>query len=483
MGRSATQDLLGLLESVLQTEIKGILVRDTEGIILNSGNISSEMTEFSVVAGGCAASVFTEKQIFPSEAQAESLKRIINIYAYAPFGASLSRVVASAKILETITNRKNLDEVMHQLVSSIIINGQFYKAGIMFLNEALLELRGGIYCNSDMKIDITRFRNMKFVFESKNKLSDIMFFDKTDTLDLGSSDEYEPLRRYFCNDVLVTSLGIGGKPIGVLIVCKGAYSRADKDAVRLFGNICSLSIEYFRTMKRLELVQSELDDAKKASSNSDNLMQIGSLSATVAHEMRNPLIAIGGFAKRLEASVSGEAAEYLKIVQSETARLEKLVEDILSYTKRTEIIYEKINLVLFIDEIMVLLKNCFALEQINIVVNIPDGLYVDADRDKLRQVIMNIITNAVQEMSEGGDLIIGSSESKGYVTVSFTDTGQGVPPEMKEKIFEPFYTRKRNGTGLGLALCRKLMRAHDGDIYVSDAAKGAVFTLVLPKRG
>ncbi|WP_303849757.1 PAS domain-containing sensor histidine kinase [Seleniivibrio woodruffii] len=484
MGRSATQDLLGLLESVLQTEIKGLLVRDTEGTILHTGNTSSEMTEYSLVSGGCAASVFTNKQIFPSEAQTEMLKKIINIYSFAPFGAALSRVVAGAKILETITNRKNLDEVLHQLISSVIINGQFGRAGIMFLNEALLELRGGIFCNSDMKIDVTLFRNLKVGFETKNRLSDIMFFDKTDTIDLNSSDEYDPLKRYFCDEVLVSSLGIGGKPIGVLMVCKPTYSRADKDALRLFGNICSLSIEYFRAVKQLELVRSELDEAKRISSNNDNLLQIGSLSATVAHELKNPLIAIGGFAKRVEQAggLSEDQHHWISIVQSEVNRLEKIVGDILSYTKRVELEYEKINLVQFTEEVIQFLKNCLSFEQINIVVNIGNGMYVDADRGLLQQVLMNLVTNAVQEMKKGGDLIITASESKNYVTVSVADTGHGVAAELREKIFEPFFTNKKEGTGLGLALCKKIMRAHDGDIYVSDAQRGAVFTLLLPKR-
>jgi signal transduction histidine kinase len=285
--------------------------------------------------------------------------------------------------------------------------------------------------------------------------------------------------------MLVSSLGIGGKPIGVLMVCKPSYSRADKDALRLFGNICSLSIEYFRAVKQLELVQSELSEAKRISSNNDNLLQIGSLSATVAHELKNPLIAIGGFAKRIEQAggLSSDQQHWAEIVQSEVSRMEKIVGDILSYTKRIEPEIVRINAVHFFEEVMTFLRNCFAFEKINVVVNIANGMYLDADKDMLRQVLINLITNAVQEMPDGGDLIIGASESKSYVTLSIADTGKGVTAELRDKIFEPFFTSKKNGTGLGLALCRKIMRAHDGDIYVSDAQRGAVFTLLLPKRG
>lgn len=120
---------------------------------------------------------------------------------------------------------------------------------------------------------------------------------------------------------------------------------------------------------------------------------------------------------------------------------------------------------------------------INVEIKIDDSLTVKADRDKLKQVIMNLISNSVQEMTEGGVLKIHSSESEKHATVSVADTGGGIPADKREKIFEPFYTLKKSGTGLGLPLCKKIMAAHGGDVVVGDAEGGAVFSLILPKRG
>ncbi|MGE4318253.1 MAG: sensor histidine kinase [Deferribacterales bacterium] len=481
MPSSATSDLMDLLESVLNCRVMGLIVRDTVGVLLRTGETSIMIPEYSIVSRDVAVSIFTDRPINPSEDELTRIKKLLNVYVYSPTDSATSREVASAKILENITGQRSLDKVLHQLVSSLILNGDFRRAGIMFLNEALLELRGVIYCNESMKIDVTAFRNTKLIFKSKNILSDIMFYDRTEIIQADTIEGFENFEKYFCGNMLVTGLGVGKKPIGVLIVCKDDYSKADTEAVKLYGNICSLSIEFFRTRKQLELVQTQLEDMKKTNSNKENLLKMGSLSATVAHELKNPLVAIGGFAKRMEQTeISPQAKNYLKIIQSEIVRLEKIVKDILSYSRRMEVDKHKVNLKELLDEVMVILRNCLCFGLINVVVKISDELYVYVDRDKFMQVLMNLITNSVQEMQDGGDVIIDAKVSKKHITLTIKDTGGGIPTDVMEKIFEPFFTKKRNGTGLGLPLCKKIMLAHGGDIFVSDSGKGAVFTLVLP---
>lgn len=481
MTSSATRDLLSLLETILGCRVMGLTIRDTVGVLLRTGDTTTLMPEYSFVTGSYAASIFTDTAINPSSDVLDGIKKIINIYVYSPTDTAASRVVASSKILENITGQKSLDKILHQLMSSLIINGDFRRAGIMFLNEALLEMRGVIYCNQSMKIDVTAFRNTKLVFKYRNILSDIMFYGKTEMVQSDTVDGFGDFERYFCGNMLVTGLGIGGKPIGLLIVCKEDYSKADTEAAKLYGNICSLSIEFYRTRKELELVQKKMDEMKKADTNKENLLKMGSLSATVAHELKNPLVAIGGFARRMEQlEVMPQSRSYLKIIESEIVRLEKLVRDILAYSRRLEVDKKHISLKVLIEEVMLILSNCLCFTTINVVVNIPDELYVYVDRDKFKQVLMNLITNGVQEMQEGGEVIFSASVSKKHITLTVADTGGGIPEESRDKIFEPFFTKKRNGTGLGLPLCKKIMQAHGGDIYLSDSKKGAVFVLVLP---
>jgi signal transduction histidine kinase len=120
---------------------------------------------------------------------------------------------------------------------------------------------------------------------------------------------------------------------------------------------------------------------------------------------------------------------------------------------------------------------------INVITKINPDLYIEVDRDKIRQVLMNLTTNSVQEMPDGGELRIEAAESEKHVTITVSDSGGGIPADIREKIFEPFYSKKKSGTGLGLPLCKKIMNAHGGDIVAGDCENGAVFTLIVPKRG
>ncbi|PLX68181.1 MAG: hypothetical protein C0603_08730 [Denitrovibrio sp.] len=132
---------------------------------------------------------------------------------------------------------------------------------------------------------------------------------------------------------------------------------------------------------------------------------------------------------------------------------------------------------------MEILQGCLCFSMITQHVKVDSELRVQADKDKLKQVIMNLLSNSVQEMPDGGELRVEALDGDRHVTISVSDTGGGIPADKREKIFEPFYTLKKTGTGLGLPLCKKIMTAHGGDIVVGDSDKGAVFTLVLPKRG
>lgn len=482
MGRPAADDLLSLLEGVLSCRLDGVVISDSEGIILKTCEINPDVPKYELALDGCTLTLITHEKTDPFFHK-ETIAKLINIFRYSPLETAASEVVASSRILEDITGKQSLDVVLHQLISAMIINGSFRRAGIMFLNEALLELRGVIYCNSDMKIDVTSFRNAKLTFRSKNVMSDVMFFDRTSLVNADEVDGFDDFAKYFCGNMLASGLVIGGSPIGVLVVCKEHYSRADKEAVKLFSSICSLSIEFHRTRKQLELIEKELKEARKAESNKDSLMKIGSMSATVAHELKNPLIAIEGFVDRMdETAVNPVTRSYIEIVKTEVRRLEKIVGDILTYSKRYELVYEKVNVVGLIDDVMLVLKACLNMSLINVIVNISDALYVYVDRDKFHQVLMNLVTNSVQEMPQGGTITLSSSESAKHVTISIADTGGGIPEETRDKIFETFYSRKQHGTGLGLPLCRKIMTAHGGDIFVSDSDSGAVFTLLLPKR-
>lgn len=483
MMSSVSEDLYQLIGETLGCELAGMRITHEGRVIVELGRRDNCAFTVQIPGNSFKADIFADEKISPTEKEMEHIRKIFRIYSCTQNDSS-SRVFCGAEIIDTITSRKAIDDVLHQLVSMLVGRGGFSKAGVMFLNEALLELRGVIYADSSGKIDFTGFKKTRLTFETKNQLSDIMFYDRTDLVNAGSVKELEGMSEYFTGDLLVTGLGVGDRPIGLLIACKDNYDLSDREALLLYGNICSLSIEFSRTVKQLELTAGDLRNLRKTALNAENLVKMGRLSATVAHELKNPLVAIGGFTKRMEqTAVNPQTKNYIKIVQSEVHRLERIVGDILLYSRKVELELTDIKLKELIDEILQLSEGCLSFGMINVEIKIDDSLTVKADRDKLKQVIMNLISNSVQEMTEGGVLKIHSSESEKHATVSVADTGGGIPADKREKIFEPFYTLKKSGTGLGLPLCKKIMAAHGGDVVVGDAEGGAVFSLILPKRG
>jgi len=480
---SVSDDLSMLVEETLGCNLIGMQVRHEDNLIVNMGKQDSSAQLLEIHGTSFVASFYIDTQRKPNEKEVNHILKILNIYTEMHVDTP-SRIFSGGAILETITNRKSIDDVLKQLISVLVGRGGFCRAGIMFLNEALLELRGVIFEDRDKKFTSSDFRKCSLTFETKNQLSDIMFYDRTDVVKMNSSDELDFIKKYFCCDVLVTGLGGSEKPIGILLACKDNYSDNDKDAVTLYGNICSLAIEFSRTAKQLELTMADLNSLRKTTINSENLVQMGRLSATVAHELKNPLVAIGGFTHRMEqTAVNPQTKNYIKIVQAEVHRLERIVGDILTYSRKIELQIEDIVLNDFINEVMEVIKNCLCFNMINMIVKVEKNLIINADKDRMKQVIINLISNSVQEMPDGGDLRIEASESGRHITISVSDTGCGIPVDKREKIFEPFYTLKKTGTGLGLPLCKKIMTAHGGDIVVGDSAKGTVFTLILPKRG
>lgn len=249
-------------------------------------------------------------------------------------------------------------------------------------------------------------------------------------------------------------------------------------------------IESFNSMvDRLEIAQKELEQLHfQQLERADRLASIGEMAAGIAHEIKNPLAGISAAVTIIKddmisddprGAILGEVIEQVK-------RLDKTVNDLLFFGKPSlpELTCVDLNSILATT-----LK--FASQHrggANIERNIqfqPDLPAVYADDKQMQQVFLNIVLNAYQAMSAGGVLGVKSSVvMRGdieYVRVDISDTGSGIPPQILEKIFTPFYTTKAQGTGLGLPICNKLVKLHKGDIRVtSDDRNGTIFTIELP---
>lgn len=240
----------------------------------------------------------------------------------------------------------------------------------------------------------------------------------------------------------------------------------------------------FQDLTQLIKMKSELARA-------DRLAAIGELSARIAHEIRNPLAAISGSVQLIANGGSIDAADkrLLDIIVRETERLNKLIRDFLDYARPTQPSKKLVNLCGLVNEIRELMEGDCRFEGVVIRNDCPEELEVFVDADKFRQVLWNLMVNAVEAMSDEGMISINAEEisssyelkGAGAVLVKISDTGSGMNEEELKRVFEPFHTTKTGGTGLGLATVYRVIEAHGGKIRVSSVkGKGTEFTIVLP---
>jgi len=248
-------------------------------------------------------------------------------------------------------------------------------------------------------------------------------------------------------------------------------------------HIEDLNADLEKYIVELRTVQDKLIQVEKLSA-------LGRLTADVAHEIRNPLTSIGGFARRLNnrLSVGSREKDYAEIVVAEVDRLERILRDVLTFSQesRYEVKYQEINAI--IKESLVTFKEVCADQSVVIKEELSTSLpEVLIDKDQVMLAVNNLISNAIDVMPEGGQLTVKTYMEEiihvDYITVEVMDTGPGLPHDALNMIFEPFFTTKEigAGTGLGLSICKKIIDEHNGLIFVdSELTKGTSFKMMFP---
>ncbi|MCD8569703.1 MAG: ATP-binding protein [Geovibrio sp.] len=399
-----------------------------------------------------------------------------------------SECARRAEILGSIVSGESIDSVLNELVQMIISSPLFDSAGVFLLNEILLEVRGLVYagdCGGKAGEGI-RFRSRKIRLTKKSPLSDVMYFGRCERLNLDEIDDWRGMQDCLKGEAYASPLiNMDGTAAGIVIATgSGGYSEEAAAILQFYSNLCSIAISNANMRGELIRLKTYEEDFEKVDYVSKDLVKMGMLAATVAHELKNPLVAIGGFAKRLAAFGSDSRMDnYIAMIQSEVTRLENLVTEILDYSKSVDLKIEKIHLDSVVNETLRLLSENISIGMIHVSKSVDPEITVYADKNRFIQVLINVIINAIQVMPSGGDLKISAEESSETIILYIKDTGGGVPDCEMEKIFEPFHSSKQDGTGLGLSLSKKIMTAHGGQITVTNDSIGAVFSLILPKTG
>ena len=216
---------------------------------------------------------------------------------------------------------------------------------------------------------------------------------------------------------------------------------------------------------------------------SRHLNSIGSLAAGVAHEIRNPLSSIKGFAVYFKERLAGNAEDEktADILIQEVERLNRVISQLIEFARPLELKREEINLPDLINHTVALINKDAQKNQIEIALDTAASLPpVEADPDKIKQVLFNIFLNSIAAMKNGGRLSISLQPQKDALQVIITDTGGGIPNDDLPRIYDPYFTSKPAGTGLGLAVVQKIMEAHGGTINVeSSVGKGTTVIVKL----
>jgi len=238
------------------------------------------------------------------------------------------------------------------------------------------------------------------------------------------------------------------------------------------------SILLFRDMTEIKRLEAEVERSRR-------LASLGGLAAGVAHEIRNPLSSIKGFATHFRERFVDDPGEReaAEVMIREVDRINRVITQLIEFARPLKMSIVSVPLPVAIRHALALIEKEAAQKGVAIQTDIPDGKWeIPIDADRMTQVFLNLFLNALEAMERGGELRVSLlGQEEGTVRVTVADTGRGIPATDLPRVFDPYFTTRSAGTGLGLAICHKIVEAHGGEIFVeSEAGKGTKVILILP---
>ena len=285
-------------------------------------------------------------------------------------------------------------------------------------------------------------------------------------------------------------------PLGVILadnaITGGPICNLDLEILQLFANESANAIEnsrlYFELEKRLvelrKVTQRQKED-QETLLRMERLSVMGETSAMVAHELRNPLVAIGGFARSLLRSLDDKDPNhrFASIITEEVTRLERIIHDLLDFIRPQKLRRKSVVGDELIAETVRHFQEKATEQSVKLILDLrAAGVLVNVNPGEIQQVLQNLVLNALQVVAEvGGTVMVRTQVLAGGLQIEVLDDGPGFADDMAEKIFTPFFTTKVSGSGLGLTICYQIVKAHGGVLSArSRRAGGAAFSFILP---
>jgi hypothetical protein len=296
-------------------------------------------------------------------------------------------------------------------------------------------------------------------------------------------------------EFVLVPLIVGNKAIGA-IAADNKFNQAPigNDSIELlsiFASQAALSIESYNSLDMVKSEMQKISERQEAIVESEKLAAVGRIASQIAHEIRNPLVTMGGYARRIMQLTkdtpknSDKITNAASIILKESERLEKTLSNVMDFSRPSKFIREFNNINDIVRDTVDLLKNLFQEKNINCELELqPDIPLVKSDFNQMKQVMLNLLQNAIDATGNGGTVVIRTVSDSRSLFIYISDTGTGIKEKNPDAIFEPFFTTKVTGVGLGLAIVKKIIKDHDGEIKARNRdERGAEFEIQLNVPG
>jgi len=378
------------------------------------------------------------------------------------------------KILSSTNTYRISEFIEEDLIEKIqMSNGNFLQEGFTNENEPYLEIISPIFSVEDVLGYATIEVSLKRVYNELEKTQKVITF-----IGILSILTTLIISFYLSNKIThpISKLSHLTKEYG-----KGNFSTRSK--VDSKDEVGELSRDFNQMAENIINLEKKLIHEERLSA-------LGKTASSIAHELKTPLTSLQAYSEKLSRKLDDKdfLNKFKNIIFTEVTRLNNLINNLLRFSKKEILHIQKVKISDTIEHVLSVLKEKIEDKNVDLKINNQSYIEIDGDHDKLVQVFLNLINNAIEAVGQGGGIAIESQlineETElrhKKIKIDIIDNGKGIPSKNLPKLFEPFFSTKSKGTGLGLAICDKIIKEHNGNIIVeSKEGEGSKFSIILP---
>ena len=404
--------------------------------------------------------------------------------------------IENSGLMETL----DIDEILRLILEGVTKNIGFDRARLYLVNEK----RNVLECKMAVGIDEERIKGITLRLDPEESVVARSIFEKQPFVipDASKDPRVNPVikEKFNLHSLVVIPLLVKEKALGAIaadfVEPNKNITKEALESMMVFAQQAGLAIHNAFMYQELKTFSQQMEEKiQKTSSDlskteaqlirSEKLAALGQLAAGIAHEIRNPLTSINILIHSLTENLPTEDSRWedLKVIEEEILRINEIVDQFLRFAKPAPPLLVKAEVVSIVEETLQLLRPQIEKQRILVQKEFQSLPPILMDREQMKQVILNLLLNGVQAMPKGGHLSLKGHIPEGdhWIKLSIQDSGIGIPPEDIGRLFDPFFSTKEGGVGLGLSIAHRIIDQHRGKIEVESAlGKGTLFTVWLP---